>query len=83
MKLQETLEQVFSCEFYEICKDTFLQKTPAAAASDIGMWHALYVETMCLLLAEFIPMIKLSVQIVISLIHWLRLMCLYGHTTKQ
>ena len=77
------MERVFSCEFYEIFKVNFLQETPAAAASDIGMWQALYAEKMCQLLAEFLPMIKLSVQIVISLIDWLRLICLYEHTTEQ
>ena len=69
VKLHKTMERVFSCEFYEIFKVNFLQETPAAAASDIGMWQALYAEKMCQLLAEFLPIIKLSVQIVISLIH--------------
>ena len=30
---KETLAQVFSCEFCEISKDTFLQRTPLVAAS--------------------------------------------------
>ena len=30
---KETLAQVFSCEFCEISKNTFLQKTPLVAAS--------------------------------------------------
>ena len=31
---KETLAQVFSCEFYEISKNTFLHTTPLVAASD-------------------------------------------------
>ena len=30
---KETLAQVFSCEFYEISKNTFFQRTPLVAAS--------------------------------------------------
>ena len=33
--LKETLVQVFSCEFCEISKNTFLQRTPLVAASII------------------------------------------------
>ena len=32
---KETLAQVFSCEFCEISKNTFLQRTPLVAASII------------------------------------------------
>ena len=32
---KETLAQVFSCEFYEISKNTFFYRTPPVAASDI------------------------------------------------
>ena len=31
---KETLAKVFSCEFYEISKDTFFYRTPLLAASD-------------------------------------------------
>ena len=30
---KETLAQVFSCNFYEISKDTFFYRTPLVAAS--------------------------------------------------
>ena len=30
---KETLAQVFSCEFFEISKNNFLQRTPLVAAS--------------------------------------------------
>ena len=63
------MERVFSCEFYEIFKVNFLQETPAAAASDIGMWQALYAEKMCQVLTKFLPMINLSMQIVVSSIY--------------
>ena len=33
---KETLTQVFSCEFYEISKNTFSYRTPLVAASDKG-----------------------------------------------
>ena len=32
-KVEETLAQVFSCEFYEICKNTLFYRTPPVAAS--------------------------------------------------
>ena len=32
-KVEETLAQVFSCEFYKISKTTFFYRTPLAAAS--------------------------------------------------
>ena len=32
---KEALAQVFSCEFYEISKDTFSYRTPLVAASNI------------------------------------------------
>ena len=32
-KKKETLAQVFSCEFYEISKNTFFYRTPPVAAS--------------------------------------------------
>ena len=31
---KETLAQVFSCEFFEISKETFFHRTPQVAASD-------------------------------------------------
>ena len=31
---KETLAQVFSCEFFETCKNTFSYRTPPVAASD-------------------------------------------------
>ena len=31
---KETLAQVFSCEFYEISKNTFFHRTPRVAASE-------------------------------------------------
>ena len=33
---KETLAQVFSCEFFEISKNTFLYRTPPVVASDIS-----------------------------------------------
>ena len=38
---KETLAQVFSCEFYELSKDTFFYRTPSVAASvvDLGRFH--------------------------------------------
>ena len=38
---KETLAQVFSCEFCEISKDTFLHRTPPVAASVLGKNNAL------------------------------------------
>ena len=32
--LKETLAQVFSCEFFQISKNTYLHRTPLVAASD-------------------------------------------------
>ena len=37
---RETLAQVFSCEFWEIFKDTFFYKTPLVAAFKKGSAHA-------------------------------------------
>ena len=34
---KETLAQVFSCESFEISKNTFLHRTPSVAASDISL----------------------------------------------
>ena len=34
---KETLTQVFSCEFCEISKNTFLYRTPLVAASVVGI----------------------------------------------
>ena len=34
---KETLAQVFSCEFCEISKNTFLHRTPLLAASDLSL----------------------------------------------
>ena len=34
---RETLAQVFSCEFCEISKKTFFQRTPIVAASELGI----------------------------------------------
>ena len=36
-KIHRTLAQVFSCEFCEISKNTFLHRTPLVAASDISV----------------------------------------------
>ena len=33
---KETLAQVFSCEFYEISKNTFSYRTPQVAASEMS-----------------------------------------------
>ena len=47
IKLQnETLAQLFSCEFCEIFKNIFLRRTPVVAASEalvIGVWRMLMV----------------------------------------
>ena len=38
-----TLAQVFSCEFCEISKNTFLHRTPLVAASDLCYQYSDYV----------------------------------------
>ena len=37
---KETLEQVFSCEFCEISKNTFFQRAPLVAASVLYVYMA-------------------------------------------
>ena len=39
---KETLEQVFSCEFSEIFKNTYFYKTPLVAASVIWISHDMF-----------------------------------------
>ena len=36
---KETVAQVFSCEFYEIFKNTFFHRAPPVAASVLGYQH--------------------------------------------
>ena len=36
---KETLAQVFSCEFFEVSKNTFSYRTPLVAASEIYVLH--------------------------------------------
>ena len=45
---KETLTQVFSCEFWEISKNTFFYKTPSVAAS------VQYEQFLCIMLASFL-----------------------------
>ena len=37
---KETPTQMFSCEFCEIFKNTFFQRTPLVAASASGLWFS-------------------------------------------
>ena len=43
---RETPAQVFSCEFWEIFKNTFIHRTPLVAASDsawtLNWWNSVY-----------------------------------------
>ena len=41
---KENLAQVFSCEFCEISKNTFLNRTPLVAASKCGTFGALLTD---------------------------------------
>ena len=40
---KETLAQVFSCEFFEISKSTFLYRTPLVAASVISKFSEMLI----------------------------------------
>ena len=42
---KETLTQVFRCEFCEICKKTFFNRTPLVAASESEKWQKILSET--------------------------------------
>ena len=39
--MPEILTRVFSCEFYEISKNTFFYRTPLMAASEVALNHFL------------------------------------------
>ena len=49
---KETLAQAFSCEFYEISKNTFSYKTPLVAASEHNLYLTLFIAKLQVILVK-------------------------------
>ena len=49
---KETLAQAFSCEFYEISKNTFSYKTPLVAGSEHNLYLTLFIAKLQVILVK-------------------------------